>query len=331
MTTSQFLSQLVKDTNKYSLTESDNKTIQREGIKKFIFYRLNSTKYRAQATSEDYLQKVIDKISLSVDCREPLHITLPFGATKNPYLPTAPGIDWAEVFNIAYIREYLAPIAAAYEHGVLLDYISVAAFEERVNNIPQRDINKYDHQFTQLINLFQKYLPNNMQLSYSRVSDKIPQKELIRRINIIVTRLRKSWNNQPKEVRDRKLFRAQRNCLYDPKAKNIETILLKSALGHDAFCSESWTTKAAPWDEKDMIALGHSYTTGWAIHVRSSRGSSVNFWSGVGILAKRAGEYIPTVYSPRQLETIKHRLKQETAGIFTKSISKLSQIPILYE
>src|SRR3989339_383567 len=199
MTTSQFLSQLVKDTNKYSLTESDNKTIQREGIKKFIFYRLNSTKYRAQATSEDYLQKVIDKISLSVDCREPLHITLPFGATKNPYLPTAPGIDWAEVFNIAYIREYLAPIAAAYEHGVLLDYISVAAFEERANN---------------------------MQLSYSRVSDKIPQKELIRRINIIVTRLRKSWNNQPKEVRDRKLFRAQRNCLYDPKAKNIETILL---------------------------------------------------------------------------------------------------------
>src|SRR3989338_9139322 len=90
MTTSQFLSQLVKDTNKYSLTESDNKTIQREGIKKFIFYRLNSTKYRAQATSEDYLQKVIDKISLSVDCREPLHITLPFGATKNPYLPKPP-------------------------------------------------------------------------------------------------------------------------------------------------------------------------------------------------------------------------------------------------
>lgn len=331
MTTANFLTQLIKNRNEYILTESDRKTIQREGIKKFIINVLNSSKYRAQATSEDYLKKVVDKIDLCVNCQVPIHLTLPFGATKNPYLPTAPGIDWAEVFNIAYLREYLAPIARAYKYGILLEYISVGVFEERVNRIPQKDINLYDRQFASLLRFYQKYLPKNFKLIYSRVTDKVPAKEAIRRIDLKIADLRRNWNNQSHEIRDRKILRAQRNCVYDPKAKNAPTILLSSALGHDAFCSECWTTENAPWDEKDMITLGHNYTIGWAIHVRSARGSSVNFWSGMGALIKRGKEYIPTVLSPKQLGEFKSKIKTEKVGIFSEISPKLYLLPILHE
>ncbi len=331
MTTPDFLTRLIKNKNEYSLADVDKKTIQREGIKKFIYNILNSSKYRAQATSEDYLKKMVDKINLCVNCQVPIHLTLPFGATKNPYLPSAPGIDWAEVFNIAYLREYLSPIAKAYKYGVVLEYVSVGVFEERVNRIPQKDVTLYDRQFTKLLNFYQKYLPKNFKLTYSRVTDKVPAKEAIRRIDLKIIDLRKNWNDQPQEVRGRKLFRAQRNCIYDPRAKNLQTILLNSALGHDAFCSECWSTENAPWDEKDMITLGHNYTTGWAIHVRSTRGSSVNFWSGVGLVIKRGDKYIPTVLSPKQFEVSKSRIKSEKTEIFTKVFPKLSILPVLYE
>lgn len=331
MTTTDFLTQLIKNRHEYILTESDRKTIQREGIKKFIFNVLNSSKYRAQATSEDYLKKVVDKIDLCVNCQVPIHLTLPFGATKNPYLPTAPGIDWAEVFNVAFLRGYLAPIAKAYKYGIVLEYISVGVFEERVNRIPQKDINLYDRQFASLLKFYQKYLPKNFKLMYSRVTDKVPAQEAIRRIDLKITVLQKNWDNQPQEVRDRKLLRAQRNCIYDPKAKNVSAILLNSALGHDAFCSECWSTENAPWDEKDMITLGHNYTTGWAIHVRSARGSSVNFWSGIGALIKKGEEHIPTVLSLKQFEEYKSKIKLEKVELFAKVFPKLSALPVIYE
>lgn len=256
---------------------------------------------------------------------------MPFGATKNPYLPTAPGIDWGEVFNIAYIREYLSPLAQAYKYGVILEYISVAVFEEKTNRIPQRDSDKYDKEFSSLITFYKKYLPNNFKLVYSRVEDDLSRKEIEKQMNIKIKVLAKNWNDQPEEVRERKLFRARRNCLFDPKDKNVDQILLQSALGHDAFCSEAWTTKVGPWDKKTMITLGHNYTSGWAIHVRSARGSSVNFWSGIGILEQRKSEFIPTVLSPNQYNEVKDRIKKVKVDLFDGKFLNLSSIPVFQE
>jgi len=325
----EFLTKFIKNKADYKLSPEEEKALKFEGVGKFVFNKLNSTKYRAQATSQDYLDKIADKISLSINHNLPIHLTLPFGATKNPYLVTAPGIDWGEVFDIAYIRDYLAPIAKAYKHGVILEYISVAIFEEHVNRIPQKDVDLYDKEFTNLIKFYQDYIPKNLQLKYSRVSDSFDQKETNRLIDLKKDELRKNWNKQAKEVIERKLFRAKRNCVYDPNDKNLNTILLESALGHDAFCSECWTTDSPPWDKKDMIALGHNYTSGWAIHVRSTPGSSVNFWSGVGVLEQRGEKYIPTVLSPSQYKEVSDKIKEIKATILESKFNKLKTVPVL--
>lgn len=329
MDTNQYLTNIIQDNSSYTLTAEDKKVIQHEGVETFIFNKLDSSRFKASATEKGYLQKIKDKIHLSIMHDEPIYITLPFGATKNPYLPTAPAIDWAEVFNIAFIREYLKPIAAAYKNGVILEYVSVAVFEEKVNRIPKKDTDLYDKEFQKLIEYYQKFLPENFKLRYFRVEDSIPRSQIEKLIGIKMEELRKTWNKQTPEVIEYKLIRAKRNSIYNPNDSHFDSLILNSALGHDAFCSECWTTDAAPWDKKNMITLAHNYTTGWAIHVRSTPGSSVNFWSGIGVLLDRNGKYIPTVLSPKQYQEQKQEIKEVKVNIFGESFANLNTLLIV--
>lgn len=327
----KFLEKLINTKHDYELSSDDKKTIQFEGVGKFIFKKLNSTKFRAQSTTQDYLQKIEDKITLCINHNLPIHISLPFGATKNPYIDTAPNIDWAEVFNISYLIDYLTPIAKAYKHGIVLEYISVAVFEEFVNRIPQKDVDKYDAEFTKLVEYFQKCLPDNFKLIYTKVSDTLSQKEINRLISIKKDELRKTWLKQDKSVVERKLFRAKRNCLITKKDLNVESLILEAALGHDAFCSECWTTDLSPWDKKYMITLGHNYTSGWAIHVRSSEGSSVNFWSGVGVLVEHGDKFVTTVLSPNQFKNSQKQIANLKINLFDDVLPNLSSVPVLQD
>lgn len=328
----QFLTNLIQDKSEYVMTREDETSLRIEGLVKFIYKKINLSKYKASSTSKDYEQKIIDKIELSINHRLPIHFSLPFGAAKSPYQPTAPEIDWAEVMNIAYIREYLKPIAKVYEYGVIIEYISVGVFEEKMNRIPQEDINKYDNEFTALIKYYQDYLPKNFQLKYSRVGDKYEKIELERLIDIKVSQLRKSWNNQNPEIIEYKLLRAKRNCMWKKEEKDLDKLLLQSALVHDSFCSECWAAQNSPWDQKNMITLGHNYTAGWAIHVRSTPGSSVNFWSGTGVLLKRDNVLTPSVLSFSQYEKVKKLIKEIKLTIFPKELGiNLSKISVIIE
>ena len=116
----------------------------------------------------------------------------------------------------------------------------------------------------------------------------------------------------------------------ETKRKNLDAIWLRSVFVHDAFCSECWTFESAPWDKKDMITLGHNYTAGWAIHVRSAAGSSVNFWSGTGVIYQDKAGYLPSVLSFSQYESLKPRIHVEKVQVFEPSFGpNLQGIPVV--
>ena len=335
MNTNNYLYELISDKSDYVLTEEDKKTIQFEGIQKYIYNKLNSNKFKATKTSEDYDKNVKEKIDYCVNQDIPIHIDLSTGATKNPNAPTAPGIDWAEVFNIAFIREYLKPIAVAYKNGVVLEYFSVSVFEEKVNHIPQKDVDLYDKQFTELINFYQNILPANFKLKFSRLSDRGPKEKIYSLMDEKITRLRNDWKNLEEKVKKEKLFRAERNIQFKGDEKNRDEIILTSALSHDAFSSECWAEAASPiWNELDDISLGHRYTAGWAIHVRSGPGSTVNYWSGTGVLFKKGDKYIPNILSPKQYKELENELNRKDVSVFADNpilSQKLSFIYIYYQ
>lgn len=324
-----FLINSIQDKSQYQLTRDDEKSIQNNGIEWFIFNKLNSSKYKATSIDEEYKKKIQDKIHLCVSNNQPIHISLPFGATKNPNLPTAPHIDWGEVFNIVYIRNYLKPISNAYKYGVILEYVSVAVFEEKVNRIPKKDSDMYDSEFSSLIKHYQQFLPVNFRLNFIRVEDTISRVIAEKRMDLKIAELRKAWPQMSAEIKQNKLFRAKRNCIYDPNDKSADDIILNAVFGHDAFCSECWTTEPAPWDKPDMITLGHNYTEGWAIHVRSTTGSSVNFWSGIGVLIKKGDSFIPTVLSPQQYDKEKKNITEIKSDLFDKKFKTLQTLPYI--
>ena len=133
MDISIFLESIIEEVPNYQLTKEDLNIIRINGLAKYILKKINSSEYKASSITPDYLTKVTDKINLCLNHEVPIHFSVPFGAVKVPTLPTAPGIDWGEVFAISIIREYLAPIAKAYKYGVIVDFISVAVFEEKMN------------------------------------------------------------------------------------------------------------------------------------------------------------------------------------------------------
>lgn len=334
MTIHTFIDNLVQDSTEYVLTDSDKKTIKYEGVETFIYNKLNSGKFKATKTDDQYDKIVKEKIHFCVNEGRPLHINLATGATKNPNVKTAPGIDWAEVFNISLVRDYLKPIAAAYAPGVNLDYYSVAIFEEKVNLIPQTDVDTYDEQFFELINYFQKYMPTNLRLGLKRVSDNATKDKIYPLLDIEIEKLRSNWLKLSEETRNQKLLRAERNIKFPDTLENKELLILNAALGHDAFCNECWASVVTPlWNEKDSISLGHRYTTGWAIHIRSAQASTVNFWSGTGVLLEKNGSFTTTVLSPKQFLEIEDMIKYEEVNIF-KTIpalqDKLRNIPLYH-
>lgn len=75
-----------------------------------------------------------------------------------------------------------------------------------------------------------------------------------------------------------------------------------------------------------MITLGHNYTSGWAIHVRSTNGSSVNFWSGIGVIEEKKDQFTLTILSTNQYEKVKEKVKKIKNNIFNTRFKNLSQV-----
>jgi hypothetical protein len=326
-----YLKKLIETVPDYQLTEEDKKTIQFEGIEQFIFNKLNSAKYRTSATSDEVKDRIRTAIAYNVRNKLPIQLLLPFGAYKLWKLPTAPYPDWAEVFNIVQLRSYLSPIAKAYKYGVELKYFSVDLFVERINRIPQTNQDKYHREFQKIIKHFQEYLPDNFLLKYERLRDKTSVDKALEAIDSKVTELKKSWDTLPEKEKALKIKRSQVNCKVSAHDPDHDKIIKQSVHAHDAFSSGCWITpENNPWDyHKGVISLGHSYTDSWAIHVKSSASSRVNYWVGIGALLKKDKNYLPTVLSYKQFSKVTDQIKKEKID-FLKFVSpNLKSVPVL--
>lgn len=328
-----FLKNLIATAPEYALSDAEQKTIQFEGIDTFIFNKLTSTKYRCSSLGEDLAGLIKTAIKVNTAARKPIQILLPFGAYKLWKLPTQPYPDWAEVFNIVQMREYLAPIASAYEHGVTLTYFSVELFVERNNHIPQKDLDEYQKEFVKLIQYFQRYLPRNLSIEFKNLREDVSQEKALAAVEKKIVELRKDWDTVSTEEKEQKIKRAKVNCKVEKTDPNYDEIIKEAVHVHDAFSSECWAPEGySPWDYNDgIISLGHSYTTGWGIHVKSSKSSRVIFWVGIGALEKRDKFYLPTILSYEQFKKMNGIIDFEEIELFGKSFTNLKQIPILHK
>ena len=77
--------------------------------------RLFAKKFRKYAIAPDVKVSVNEKLNNIISKKLPLTFVPSFGGYKHWWCPTYPTIDWAEIFNIKFMLEYLSPIFSNYK------------------------------------------------------------------------------------------------------------------------------------------------------------------------------------------------------------------------
>src|SRR3989338_1568893 len=131
-------------------------------------------KYSVNPIAHDMVRKAIE---LNIQNSEPIKIAIPFGSYKLWRLEESPEPDWAELFVMIYYAYWLKPITDVYEQGVWFDFCGDDAILELMNNIPEKDTEKYKKTFRDLIRFISPYLPENFKYTFSPVGERYSSKE----------------------------------------------------------------------------------------------------------------------------------------------------------
>ena len=79
--------------------------------------RLFAKKFRKYSIDPQVRIDVEAKLNNIIERNLPLNFVPSFGGYKHWWTPSYPTIDWAEIFNMKFMLEYLVPIFANYSGG----------------------------------------------------------------------------------------------------------------------------------------------------------------------------------------------------------------------
>lgn len=326
---SAYLTALVKSVPSYIPTSEDSKKIRFQGMESLLFEKLTTSKFRTAPVPDKIKKRIIEACKYSLESKSPLHLTLPFGGYKLPQMPGSPSINWAEVFSLVQLRNYLAQIASLCPSGVLLEYYSDEIVVHQMNDIPQSSLDTYNNQLSELVSYFNTLLPAGMTLKYSKIRDHISEKELFRRFELADTSINDWWKSLPSHEQDDHLAKAKKNYygnLEGLSTSEQRSILTKSFLIHESLVKSHWDHNIT-WAFGDgRIPIGFQYANNWGIQVKSSQSSSIQFWVGLGILTNRSTEYMPQIIGYEAYKESQPSLKNYSVEVFPESFSSLREI-----
>lgn len=110
--------------------------------------------WRRTSVSDSTRLSTFKKISCAITARQPIEFSVPFGGYKSWRLPVFPHIDWAEVFWIAYLRNYSIRLAGIYTPGVIISLSYVGGVLDWLNKYPP---NSQDIYLSELRELLQEF------------------------------------------------------------------------------------------------------------------------------------------------------------------------------
>ena len=251
-----------------------------------------------------------------------------FGGYKHWWVPTYPTIDWAEIFNMKFMLEYLTPICANYiDNKSTIEYESEEIILSELNNVPQSGLDEYTKTFRKALSYFNNQQDViEMKLSLAReqyMEYGFDKEKLLARIEEMLPEYTERFNSYDEEDKIRRLQKARTNFKLDGvvdytqlSKKEIEDLYKKSRILNEAFLDADYEVRGNDFFEKETnIPLLFSFGLGpggesW-LHIGSSHSSMTDFWAGIGIMELREnGQIIERILSRSQFENIKDRLEK---------------------
>lgn len=306
--------------------ELSNETYQ-DNLQEKILRRIFLRKYRKYATTQEVQDFVNDRLTNIISKSLPMMFVPSFGGYKHWWSPTYPKTDWAEVFNVKFLLEYLSPVFNSYKKNmVAIEYESEEVILAELNNIPQAGLDAYTSSFRELLKIFQNIIGERVRLSlvlareqYSSVG--FTKEMLLKRIEEMMPDYYKRFDAYDEDDKQRRIAKVKTNFKLDgvkdyTKLSEGEKYKLYrwSRVLNEAFLDADYEVRGESFfDDESTIPLLFSFGLGpggenWP-HIGSSSSSMVDFWAGMGILEKRDnGVIVPRIISRTQYELIKEKL-----------------------
>lgn len=313
----------VNDYINNSLLNFNNiKTNPLEGsnLKDKILNRLFSRKWSRKAQFEDAKKFTEAKVDTILNNNYNFLFCFCFGGYKHFWTPTYPEPDWAEIFTIKYLMEYILPIAETQNKRTTLEFESEEVALTYMNNTPQEGMDKYNLTFRKLIDFINNKNNYTIDLNFVLARDFYDRAELLKKMREYLPEVQERFNALPNEEREIRLKRAETNIMWDGKEdltnisdKERRKFIYDSRILNEAFLDIDYKLRGKEYFEKEnLIPLLGSFGLGaggeaW-LHLASNKSSMVDFWAGMGILEIRKDKIIEKTISKKQFDQIKGKL-----------------------
>jgi hypothetical protein len=304
----------------YELTLNDKKQLKYWGKPLWIANKLFVKEFRKAAVHEDTKKDIMQKVTLSVVKDIPIYLIIAFGGYKHFWNPSYPEVDFAELFNLRFMSEYVAPILKVHEPGVILDYESEDVIITWMDNYPRRDIDAYAKSLRELMGIYSRSAPKNFKVSLVRSQEQVDEGKLKARVGELLPNTVKEWASLPDEEIEYRLHRSPNNIMWkgeadwsglseEEKTKKIR----ESKMVNETYYAADFEVRESYFSGGNHIPLVLSWGLSkeniahW-LTLGSTRSSTVDFWSGHGVLEIKDGRAIERVVSHKQYDSIKDKL-----------------------
>ena len=295
-------------------------SLDKNNFKQEVLKRLFLKKYSKKAQYDAAKELTAERVDNILKSNLPFLFCFCFGGYKHFWSPTYPEPDWAEIFSIKFLMEYILPIAKAYDFGVNLEFESEEVAISDMNNVPQDDLDKYNSAFRQLLNYINEKNTEPIDLSLVLAKDFYDKKELLSKMDDYLKEVEDRFAKIPDEEKTVRLKRAETNIKWDG-VKDLTDLsedgkkdaIYKSRILNEAFLDIDYELRGKEYFEKEnLIPLLGTFGYGaggesW-LHTASNESSIVDFWAGIGILEVRDDKIIKRTLSKRQFDEVKDKL-----------------------
>jgi hypothetical protein len=321
----RYLASLLNAFPSYDVSNKDRRIIEVGDKVGWVTQKILRKKFRKTRIHGETEEDIRKKVALSIKEEKPLYFVILFGGYKHFWNPSYPEVDWAELFNLTFMVEYLSPLLKAHQPGVILDYGSEDVVMTTMDNYPSKDLDSYAESFEKLIKFYSRSFPKNCLVNYVRTGKKYNSEKLKEKIKKKLPEKKEAWEKLPNQEKEKRLHRSCRSVMWHGEedwsnlSKDDKAIkIVESKLIEDTFyeVEEEFLGDYFTGDNHIPIVLSWGLTDENVLHwltLGSTYSSCVDFWIGRGILEDRGSRFVPRVVSKEQYQRIKNRL--ETVGV----------------
>ena len=280
--------------------------------------RLLSAKFSGNKQSDTMIKLLLEKLIYSFNNKKPIIFVFGFGGYKNYNSQSFPEVDYAELFHMKYITEFLWPIITTYKYGVVFEYESEEVSIE-FNNVVQETTNRYTKSFENLLNYFVKKVEeqNNIKLNYKLV--------LARDMYNVLDLYKKMNEYYPKMKEEKEIWikRARTNFLIKGKIdysnlsqEELNNKFIEARINNECFLAADYYLRIDFWERPGAISLFGTWgktpcasPTDCGLHLKSTKASNTDFWIGTGIFKlKKDNDFQELILSKTQLDNVKEKI-----------------------